>query len=218
VVECTSPVAALMRYSIFMTTNSISSSFVSLLQYDCSSPVKCENDGPYFSGMSVASCDAHGGTWCPGKTDCEDLKDCIDLYSQEAVDENQMAFASYLKSAPNITTYTSMDECGRAREYFGFNSFFSNDKQICEDIAQLRFTRDFAFLDSFFGQGDSGSDGSGDEYDNDELPAISNQKIKGKQMINIELDPMTVPPMLFRQPDRSECRAPFMGICPFRIM
>jgi hypothetical protein len=44
-------------------------------------------------------------------------------------------------------------ECGRAREYFGFDKDFVNDKQICRDIGQFQNTRDFEFIDEFLNQG-----------------------------------------------------------------
>jgi hypothetical protein len=44
-------------------------------------------------------------------------------------------------------------ECGRAREYFGFDEYFINDEHICRDINQFRNTRDFEFLEEFFKQG-----------------------------------------------------------------
>jgi hypothetical protein len=43
-------------------------------------------------------------------------------------------------------------ECGRVREYFGFDKDFVNEKQICEDIGQFQNTRDFLFIDEFLNQ------------------------------------------------------------------
>jgi hypothetical protein len=44
-----------------------------------------------------------------------------------------------------------------ARQYFGFDENFLDDKKICADIEQLRFTKEFSFLDEFFNQGSGGA-------------------------------------------------------------
>ena len=41
----------------------------------------------------------------------------------------------------------------QVREYLGFDDTFVNDRQICEDLVQLRHSRDFSFIDEFYGQG-----------------------------------------------------------------
>ena len=59
----------------------------------------------------------------------------------------------YLETAPVIDDPTDYDQCGSTREFFGFDAGFINDQQICDDVEQLRFSRDFSFLETFTGQG-----------------------------------------------------------------
>jgi hypothetical protein len=73
--------------------------------------------------------------------------------TEEAKLEKRDPFVIYLEGSPNITDTTNHVECGNARKYFGFDENFINDKQICEDIEQLKYSRDFDFLQAFFGQG-----------------------------------------------------------------
>jgi hypothetical protein len=140
---------------------------VTTLQYTCDQ--NCTSYGPYFGGLSDEACKAHGGTFCP-VSNCTDLQVCVEDYHDEAVNDKKTAFANYLESMPG-GEYLSCDTdkscekwdpidpfaCGRAREYFGFDTNFINDKQICEDISQFRNTRDFQFLEEFFKQGSDGS-------------------------------------------------------------
>jgi hypothetical protein len=113
---------------------------------------ECKAYGPYFAGINEDVCDASGGTYC-AVSDCTELMDCVGEMTISATDDNRTAFATYLKSSPNITNPVDPYECGRAREYFGFDESFVNDDQICEDVKQFTNTRDFAFLDEFFDQG-----------------------------------------------------------------
>jgi hypothetical protein len=83
------------------------------------------------------------------------LQECVDRYR----DDDNSAFAQYANASPNITNPIDPIECGRAREYFGFEENFINDQQICDDIEQLASTRDFDILNEFFNQG--GGQGSG---------------------------------------------------------
>jgi hypothetical protein len=68
-------------------------------------------------------------------------------------EENQLAFANYLASSPTIGDAMNRNQCGKSREYFGFDELFINDEQICEDIEQLKYIKDFDFLNDFFKQG-----------------------------------------------------------------
>jgi hypothetical protein len=115
---------------------------------------ECKIPGPYLAGLNTKACNAYGGTWCPSPQDCRDLQDCIAEEIQIAEEFNHTAFAMYLKAAPSITRPEDSSQCGAAKQYFGFDAFFLNDDQICEDILQLRNSRDFDFLDAFFKQGD----------------------------------------------------------------
>ena len=130
-----------------------------LLQYECS--VECQNLAPYIAGLSEETCDVFGGTWCPNPTDCTILQDCIaDLMTTFRDQPRLQAFTMYLGAAPNITDPADYDQCGSTREFFGFDAGFINDDQICDDIEQLRFSRDFQFLEDFFGVGSGSSGGS----------------------------------------------------------
>jgi hypothetical protein len=73
---------------------------------------------------------------------CFELQKCVDGHS---CDQNR-AFAQYVNASPSIINHTDPFQCGRAREYFGFQNNFINDEQICEDISQLALTRDFEIL------------------------------------------------------------------------
>jgi hypothetical protein len=139
----------------------------------------CTTYGPYFTGISEEACAVQAGTFCP-ITDCSDLKNCVEDYYDESVAEQRSAFANYLKAMPGGEYLTCPDddasctcpdgdasclsdlkhlnprdafECGKAREYFGFDANFINDNQICQDILQFQGTKDFQFLEEFFDQG-----------------------------------------------------------------
>lgn len=122
---------------------------------------ECQNKGPYLSGMTVETCDIYGGQWCQNPVDCSQLQECVAVYLQDAIDNDRTAWATYLESSPSIKDPLDSFECGRAREYFGFEATFINDRQICQDIGQLRNTNDLAILEGFF----AGSDGDGDGPD-----------------------------------------------------
>jgi hypothetical protein len=125
---------------------------LSNLQYQCSET--CLNPGPYLAGMSEDACDAQGGTWCPSPVNCGELKTCTDQLYADALSEGKKGLAAYLRLMPNITDTGSQAQCGQAREYFGFDEFFINDVQICEDVYQLRYSRDFGWISEFFGDSD----------------------------------------------------------------
>ena len=94
--------------------------------------------------------------------DCSELTTCVDNLKADAVAENLPAFLAYLDDAPNVTDATSQEQCGRLRNYFGFDEFFINDDGICGDIEQLKLSSNFDFLEEFFNQGsDSSSGGDG---------------------------------------------------------
>ena len=52
-------------------------------------------------------------------------------------------------------------DCRSAREYFGFEEDFIDDEQICDDVDQLRFSRDFDFINEFYGGSGGGDDDDG---------------------------------------------------------
>jgi hypothetical protein len=163
--------------------------YSTIAQYTCDQ--NCRSYGPYFGGLSDEACEAHGGTFCP-IADCADLQVCVEDYHKDAVNANRPAFVNYLELMPGgeYLTKGSCDTdkscqkwetndpyaCGRAREYFGFDANFINDKQICQDIGQFQNTRDFKFLEEFFKQGTS------EESDPEET------------------EPPLVPPLVLRKP------------------
>jgi hypothetical protein len=108
--------------------------------------------GPYLAGINEGACATFGGTFCPAPADCTTLRNCIKEYFDGA--NKPSAYATYLEASPIITDPTDRVSCGRARDYFGFDDDFINDEQICEDVEQLRNTRDFKLLESFFGESD----------------------------------------------------------------
>lgn len=67
----------------------------------------------------------------------------------EYLQPNQNAAVSKPKELDAFDAF----ECGRAREYFGFDEYFINDKKICRDVGQFQNARDFDFLDEFFERG-----------------------------------------------------------------
>jgi hypothetical protein len=77
-----------------------------------------------------------------------------------AKEEGRWAYRTYLEVI-NITDPVDPDACGEAREFFGYDATFTNDAEICDNVKQLRNTRNFDQLDSFYGQGSSG-DGDDD--------------------------------------------------------
>jgi hypothetical protein len=55
----------------------------------------------------------------------------------------------YLKMAPRIKNTTDIKQCGDVRAYFGFDPSIAVDRQICDDVKQLRLTKDFEMLNTF---------------------------------------------------------------------
>ena len=64
-----------------------------------------------------------------------------------------------MESAPEINNPYDYNQCGKTKEYFGFKASFVNEKEICNEIKQLKYTRDFDFLAEFFAQGSGGGGG-----------------------------------------------------------
>lgn len=55
-------------------------------------------------------------------------------------------YANYLRDAPNITDTSSADQCGKAREYFGFDKTFPIDMKICKKVGEYQNSGDMEFL------------------------------------------------------------------------
>jgi hypothetical protein len=128
--------------------------------------------------MTVETCDVYGGKWCQNPQDCTVLRDCVAGFIELADEEretgiaNRTGFVKYLESSPEIIDPLDEFDCGRAREYFGFPDTYTNDQQICEDIGELRNTRNFEILEGFF----SGSSGGGSDSGDLELEAPEERK------------------------------------------
>ena len=125
--------------------------------YDCKST--CQRPGPYFGGLDEAACAAQGGTFCRNADDCSTLKDCVADNIIDAQNMDLFAYEQYLNASSSIS------DCGKLRNYFGFDEFFINEEAICEDVDQLKYSKDFDFLNEFFGQGSAGGSGGGDPTD-----------------------------------------------------
>jgi hypothetical protein len=55
----------------------------------------------------------------------------------------------YLGMAPRIENSTDIKQFGNTRAYFGFDPSISADRQICDDVKQLKLNEDFAILKTF---------------------------------------------------------------------
>ena len=110
--------------------------------------------------MSEAACHSQGGTYFPNAADCSTLKSCVASMKQDAASDNLPLFEDYLDASPSIADTTDYEECGRARNYFGFDENFINDQAICDDIDQLKYSKSFKFLEDMYGSNGSSSSGS----------------------------------------------------------
>ena len=127
--------------------------------YSCDD--QCVNDGPTLGGLDEGACNAYGGTFCRNPSSCDVLQECVEEYTQAAIDQELNSYQQFLEDSPEITDPTSFRECGNAREYFGYDKDFLDDERVCDDVWQMRMTEDFDFLDEFYNQGsDGGVDGS----------------------------------------------------------
>ena len=161
---------------------------------------QCNNYGPYFSGLSTEACDSYGGTWCPNPQDCTGLKECIAVYVERAKtpEHKNNAFAAYLEISPTIDDVTNAEQCGRAREYFGYSALYVNDNDICGNIEQFSYSRDLKFIEEFF-SGTSAGDDKGDDLSGPpdlEVPALEVEIEEGEDMIKVNLEPLAVSPFV----------------------
>jgi hypothetical protein len=69
--------------------------------------------------------------------------------AKEAEKNETVAYRMYLGMAPRIENTTDIQQCGKNRAYFGFDPSIAIDRQICDDVKQLRLTRDFEILNTF---------------------------------------------------------------------
>ena len=81
-----------------------------------------------------------------------------------------------------------------------------NDRQVCNDMEQLRFSRDFAFLDEFYGMGDKNTQEVDVDLSQLETPELVLIEVKVADLEKIELGertkmetetvkPLQVPPL-----------------------
>jgi hypothetical protein len=73
------------------------------------------------------------------------VKDELD----DAESRGDEAFALYLSSAPKLEDSDSIYECGRQREYFGFDEDHPDDQDICDELDRLKKTPDFEDFEGF---------------------------------------------------------------------
>ncbi|CAB9513303.1 expressed unknown protein [Seminavis robusta] len=132
---------------------------------------ECKNPGPFLSGLSEEACSAHGGFWCQSPANCEVLQECVDDQIAKAEQNGFLPYAAFLKGGLIKNPHDAHD-CGRSREYFGFDETYNNDADVCENVIQLRNTRNFEDLDNFFNQGSKGSD----KEENKAIPSASIDK------------------------------------------
>jgi hypothetical protein len=87
------------------------------------------------------------------------LLECIQ--AQTAAIENseppKAAYRLYLNSAPGIEEVSNTQQCGMAREYFGFDFSYPIDADICDEIRRLENEGDVENLDQYASSGGAGS-------------------------------------------------------------
>jgi hypothetical protein len=121
----------------------------------------------------------YAGTFCDNPIDCSYLKTCIEFAKTNAKDNKQTAFLTYLESSNTINDAADRNQCGRAKQYFGFDEDDPDEVKICDEIRRLRETQDFQTLDEFAnfvvdtngGSGGGSGSGSG-EYLTAALPGM----------------------------------------------
>jgi hypothetical protein len=58
-------------------------------------------------------------------------------------------FSLYLASAPKLEDTDSFYECGRQREYSGFDEDYPDDQDICDEIDRLKNTPDIEDFEGY---------------------------------------------------------------------
>lgn len=134
-----------------------------LIQHACDT--ERQTRAPHFAGHSKEACDVCSGTWSPNPRDCStSLKLCVDNATTTARDDNKTACLLHLEASPTVGAPTEKDhedQCGDAREHFGFDRDFPGDDQMCEEIERLRCMRDLERLDVFANSAGSTDPGPG---------------------------------------------------------
>ncbi|CAB9498747.1 expressed unknown protein [Seminavis robusta] len=120
--------------------------------FDCNmGKSACNALAPALAGMSQATCDLYSGTFCYKPRDCAPLVQCItdEIQWANTTDPVKASYRDFLLDSPilDIKDTTDNEECGGIREYFGFESHWPNDQEICEDVKFLRHSKTFTDLD-----------------------------------------------------------------------
>ncbi|CAB9496637.1 expressed unknown protein [Seminavis robusta] len=115
-------------------------------KYECKDT--CQNQGPKLAGFSEETCKLYSGTWCPHPTDCSTLTSCVSDEIAWAKKNGRKTYKGYLEAAPKLNDNTDVKQCGDLKEYFGFESTYPDQIEICEDVFFLRYSNDFGQIDS----------------------------------------------------------------------
>jgi hypothetical protein len=112
----------------------------------------CQNKGPWFSHLNGNACKVYDGVWCRNPRNCDDLVACTRSreFGNNTLDGNttvSTAFEFYIKASPEPRDPTNANQCGRLREYFGFDFDYPDDTVICEEVDRLESSQDFTDLD-----------------------------------------------------------------------
>ena len=91
--------------------------------------------------------DTFYGQWCPNPRNCTDLALCIqDEILEIEADDKRPAFLQYLKDAPTVDVFegesTDPTKCGDLREYFEYDRDYPDDERICEEVKDLKVSKD----------------------------------------------------------------------------
>ncbi|CAB9521610.1 expressed unknown protein [Seminavis robusta] len=108
----------------------------------------CKHVAKGLGGFSKESCAVYSGTYCSKPTDCSLLKQCVADEVQWARENNKTTYKGFLLDSPELKDVTSVDECGRFKEYFGAESRDPDLYGVCEDIQYLRYNTNFEALDA----------------------------------------------------------------------
>ena len=106
----------------------------------------------------------------------------------------------------------------RTRQYLGYHKNFLNDAAICEEVYELRFSKDFAYLDEFFGSGDGGGDGDDpgsvyEEVEVESLEEIEDIEVEGLEFEQLEVAEITALPITkYEKPEM--LRKSHLDLCP----
>lgn len=115
---------------------------------------ECMYKAPLFASFSEGACRIYSGTFCSYPRDCTDLLTCVDGLKGEVNPENgnadaNLALFDFLNTAPEVLSASSSYECGQLREYFGFDSDYPIDEDICADIDLLKDSDEYGFINRY---------------------------------------------------------------------